>query len=206
MKDLSKNIIFIIFYFYSIDYGDCICTQGMNCLDTSGFCRGNECVCINNFWTVNNQEQSSPFIYCNHKRYNRFLLLIMEFFLPTVGHFYAGKYYLGAFKLIFLLIPFLAFIIGFIFDFSKEEDQLIKNKKEDLEKEDDILNDSSDPSLASLNNLYVANREEKKVCFTTYLPVIVTLICLCLFIVIHIIDLICYSFAIYKDGYGAPLV
>ena len=178
----------------------------MNCLDTYGFCRGNECVCINNFWTVNNQEQSSPFIYCNHKRYNRFLLLIMEFFLPTVGHFYAGKYYLGAFKLIFLFIPFLAFIIGFIFDFSKEEDQLIKNKKEDLEKEDDILNDSSDPSLASLNNLYVANREEKKVCFTTYLPVIVTLICLCLFIVIHIIDLICYSFAIYKDGYGAPLV
>ena len=51
----------------------------------------------------------------------------------------------------------------------------------------------------------MANREEKSVELTTYLPVIITFISLTILAFIHFIDIICYLFGFYYDGNGIPL-
>ena len=58
-----------------------------------------ECICTNNYWTLKNNNPTSPIIYCNYKRISSTLILIAEFFIPSLGHFLAGKYYMGIIKL-----------------------------------------------------------------------------------------------------------
>ena len=196
MKGYIKIIIFIIYCGY---YINCLCIQGNNCPNGQGVCVGNKCVCTKNFWTLKNNQQSNSFIYCNYERYSRFYLLLFEFFIPTSGHFIAGKYYLATFKLILLIIPLLSCIFGYI-SFFNDGYQKIKNKKLDLSEGDSEQVEQND------NNLHLANREEKNVDFSIYLPVVITFISLSLFFIIHTIDIICYLFAIYNDGYGVPLL
>ena len=184
MKDFFIKIFIFILSFYSINS---ICIQGENCPINQGFCKIDKCICVKNFWTLTNQDQTIPIIYCNYQRYNRYYLLIFEFFIPTSGHFISGKYYWAFFKLIFIIIPILSCIIGFAFYYlTRENDQHAD------------YNEQND-------NLHVANREQKNVELSTYLPVVITFISLSFLAVIHIIDIICYLFAFYSDGNGVPL-
>ena len=199
MKVFIIKLVLLILCFYSIKSQ---CIPGGNCPNDRGFCRAGECICINNYWTLQNYQSSNSNTFCNYKRYNHFLLLIFEFFIPTSGHFIAGKYYMALFKLILIIIPILSCIIGFCFYYSAEEYQMAKSKKVDMTRENGEpveYNEEND------NNLHVANREEKNVDLSTYLPVIITFGSLTLFIVMHIIDAICYLFCFYNDGYGVPL-
>ncbi len=201
MKDLNIKILLLAIFCFNYINSQCI--PGSNCPLNQGYCKADVCICINNFWTLNTQEQSNPFIYCNYQKYSRFYLLLMEFFLPTSGHFIAGKYYYGFIKLFLLLTPILSCIIGFCFYYNEEGNKTTKSTKIDYTRENGEpaqYHDQND------NNLHIANREEKKVDLSVYLPTIITFVSLSLFLVMHIIDIICYAFAIYSDGYGVPLV
>ena len=111
-----------------------------------------------------------------------------------------GKYYFMGFKLLLLLIiPFLSFVIGFIF-YSKSDNSQRLEKKNDTPYENGQTNGMNE------NELHIANREEKGVELSTYLPVIISLISWGLFAIMHIVDIVCYSIGYYTDGYGAPLI
>ena len=200
MKDLKIKILLLtIFCFNSINS---ICTQGSNCPNNQGYCQADQCICLKDFWTLNTQEQTNPIIYCNYQRHSRFILLIFEFFIPTSGHFIAKKYYFGIIKLGLLLIPILSCLIGFCFYYNGEGYHRAKTKKYDSTREN---GEPAEYNEQNDNNLHVANREQKDVDLSVYLPTIITFISLTLFLIMHIIDIICYSFGFYNDGYGVPL-
>ena len=199
MKDFKMKIILLILCFYSINSQ---CIQGYNCPNGQGFCQFNKCICINNFWTLESNAQLATIIYCNYQRQSHYKLLIFEFFLPSSGHFLAGKYYFGLIKLALLIIPIFSCVIGFCFYYNSESYQRAKTKKYETRENGEIVGDN----MHIDNNLHVANREEKSVDFSTYLPVIITFFSLSIFAVMHIIDIICYLFNFYNDGYGVPLV
>ena len=194
MKDFQIKIFILILSFYLIKSQ---CIQGNNCPNNQGFCMNGECICTNNYWTLKNNNPTSPIIYCNYKRISSTLILIAEFFIPSLGHFLAGKYIMGIIKLsLLLIIPILSLIIGFSF-YYKDSTHGEEYKKIELSRDNNEEND---------NNLHIANREEKKVKKSTLLPVIICFVSLSLFLLMHIFDLICYLFSFYNDGYGAPLV
>ena len=207
MKVFIINTFIIIFCLYSIN---CQCIPGKNCPIGQGYCEKikkgkkvyyGKCICINDFWTLKSQDKSYPIIYCNHQRESRFKIALIELFLPSIGHFLVGKYYFMGFKLLLLLIiPFLSFVIGFIFYSKSDNSQRLESKKNDTPYENGQTNGMNE------NELHIANREEKGVELSTYLPVIISLISWGLFAIMHIVDIVCYSIGYYTDGYGAPLI
>lgn len=82
-----------------------ICVDGGNCPFNHGSCVNDKCVCNDYYWTL--FDKNLPLdsqTYCNYERINHFILCILEFFLPSIGHFYAGKYIFGALKLLIVII------------------------------------------------------------------------------------------------------
>ena len=207
MKIIPLNALIILLCVYSINSA---CIPGKNCLKGQGFCQKNKCICINYFWTLANiQSKKQPFVYCDYERLNRYKLLVLEFFVPSLGHFLAGKYYLAFLKLSLLIIPFLSCIIGFCFYYKSDSYQNSRGKKNDITNEEEQpleINRQNSINSGNSGNLHEANKEEKPTEWFTYLPVIVTFICLTILIIIHIIDMICYGFAYYNDGNGVPLI
>ena len=191
-----KAFTIIIITAYCCYYANCVCIQGKNCPIGQGYCKKDKCICEYNFWTLRTKNQSN-LIYCNYQKYNRFYLLLFEFFIPTVGHFIAGKYYFAIPKLCLLLIPLLSCFCGYISFYNEEG----RAKKNDSSNENELNDNNSEND----NRLHEANKEEKKLSLSVYLPVVITFISLGLFVIMHIIDIICYLFAIYKDGNGVPL-
>ena len=206
MKIILLNSLTLILCFYSINNA---CIPGKNCPKGQGFCQKNKCICINYFWTLKNSQSKSPTVFCNYERLNRYKLLIFEFFVPSLGHFLAGKYYIAFVKLSLLIIPILSCITGFCFYYKSDSYQNSRGKKNVINNEEEqpleIKRQNSQNSQNS-GNLYEANREDKPAEWFTYLPVIVTFVCLTILIIIHIVDMICYGIAYYKDGYGVPLI
>ena len=111
-----KNIFFIFIILLSafkIFLFNCIPNQ--NCLTERGECIDNQCVCYEEFWTLkSNSENKLPNIFCNYEKRSRFFPLILEFFLPGVGHIVMKKYILACIKIGLLLIIFISFYTGFI--------------------------------------------------------------------------------------------
>ena len=97
-----KNFFFIIITLFSsfkLLISNCIPNQ--NCLKERGECIDNICVCYHEFWTLKpNKENNLPNIFCNYEKRSRFLPLILEFFLPGIGHIVMKKYLLGIIKII----------------------------------------------------------------------------------------------------------
>ena len=193
MKSIYIKIFIILFFFHTINSQ---CIQGNNCPNNQGFCKAEECICINNFWTLKNNDQTTPIVYCNYKKKNHFLLLISEFFIPSLGHFLAGKYYLAIIKLTLLLvIPILSFLIGFVFYYEEGNHHGgPRGNGNSLENNED-----------NEHHLHVANREERGVDLSVKMPVLISMVSWGFCAGMHIIDIIFYFFCIYEDGYGAPL-
>ena len=81
-----------------------ICVLGKNCPINQGMCVGEFCQCLNDFYSLLDPNiPPDQQIFCNYEKTNALIPLIMEILLPSTGHFYAGKYILGAFKLILLI-------------------------------------------------------------------------------------------------------
>ena len=206
MKIIPLNSLIILLCLYSIN-GACI--PGKNCPKGQGICQKNKCICINYFWTLKNNQSKGPMVFCNYERLNRYKLLIFEFLIPSLGHFLAGKYYIASVKLSLLFIPILSCITGFCFYYKSDSYQNSRGKKNDINNEEEQpleINRQNSINSGNSGNLHEANREEKPTEWFTYLPVIVTFICLTILIIIHLIDMICYGFAYYYDGNGVPLI
>lgn len=81
------------------------CILGQNCPIDQGVCVGDYCKCLNGFYSLLDPTLlPGQQIYCNYEQINVYKPLIMEIFLPSVGHFYAGKYILGTIKLILFIL------------------------------------------------------------------------------------------------------
>ena len=122
--------------------------------------------------------------------------------MPSSGHFIAGKYYLGFFKLFLILTPILSTFIGFLFYYNDEDYKNISVEKYDKTRENEVQLDYNEQN----NKLHVANRENKQIQLSLVLPTIITFVSLTILVVMHIIDLLFYLFCLYYDGYGVPLV
>ena len=83
------------------------CTLGQNCPLNQGMCVGDFCQCLDGFYSLLDPNLL-PYqqIYCNYEQINVYKPLIMEIFLPSLGHFYVGKYWIGLIKLILLITYF----------------------------------------------------------------------------------------------------
>ena len=94
-------IAILIFSLFNLSFEQCV--LGGNCPINQGECLNNACNCLSGFYTLLDPklppEQQT---YCNYEQINVYAPVIFELFLPSFGHFYTGKYFLGIAKLILL--------------------------------------------------------------------------------------------------------
>jgi hypothetical protein len=106
--------IILSFSFLSFTLEQCI--QGSNCPINQGKCVADQCNCLEGFYTL--MDPALPLeqqVYCNYEQINVYIPLLLELFLPSVGHFYAGKYWLGLLKLSLLIVHITTSLILFGF-------------------------------------------------------------------------------------------
>ena len=86
-----------------------MCIAGGNCPIGKGECIANECKCNEGFYTLNDQTlpQGQQQMFCNYVQKSLYQPLILEFFLPGVGHISVGHYYLGILKIL-LIVTYLS--------------------------------------------------------------------------------------------------
>ena len=93
-----KIILFTALFSLVIDQQ---CIFGQNCPYNKGFCVDVKCECIEGFWSL--MDKSLPpeqQIFCNYEQISLYIPLFLEFILPSLGHFYVGKYFFGIIKLL----------------------------------------------------------------------------------------------------------
>ena len=196
---MKIQTIFIILILNSITTIKNICIQGENCPIGHGTCQKDSCVCLYNYWSLANKENPSSTIYCNYKKYNRFFVLIIEFFLPSIGHLISGKYYFFIIKFLLLFVPIIYFICGFcIFKKNNETYNNLGVWQPTREEGNNDYNNTLDEEL------HRANRENIKIGNSTKFPVFLSFLFLIGFFIMHVIDLFCYAFGLYYDGKGVP--
>ena len=95
-----QRILFIISIILSIIKSSySICNQ-QNCPSNRGYCRGNECICDQNYITINNAYIQNKGVNCNYRVKSRYIAFLLEFFFPFgIGHFYSGNTFLAIIKL-----------------------------------------------------------------------------------------------------------
>ena len=79
-----------------------ICIQGDNCPYNQGVCQFDKCECLPGYHTLITQESTNN-IYCNYKQTSKWVPFLLEFFLPSIGLFYLGRYFHGFLKLLLFL-------------------------------------------------------------------------------------------------------
>ena len=110
-----KNIISITFliFLYQLHLVKLTCITNINCPNTEGRCIQNKCECFDEYYSLNNKlHPKNETIFCEYMKMSRFGPLILEFFLPTIGHLYAGKINLFLAKLFFILFPLIGHCCG----------------------------------------------------------------------------------------------
>ena len=165
------NIISFLLFLYRLNLIKLTCIPNENCPKENGECIKNECICFEEFYSLKNKiNPKKENIFCEYRKMSRFGPLILEFFLPTIGHLYAGKMNLFFAKLFFIFFPLIGYFCG-----------LTDNKP----------NPDGTPKIISTCN------------WILLILLISSSVILPFF---HIIDLICYSFGIYRDGNGVPFI
>ena len=93
-----QTIIIITLFSFVLDQQ---CIFGQNCPYNKGFCVDTKCECIEGYWSLMDKsllpEQQ---IFCNYQQISLYIPLFLEFIVPSLGHFYVGKYWFGLVKLI----------------------------------------------------------------------------------------------------------
>ena len=169
MKKILPITSFI--FLYRLNMINLLCIKNENCPKENGKCIKNYCVCFEEFYSLKNKlNPEEDKIFCEYRKMSRFGPLILEFFLPTLGHLYAGKMNLFFAKLFFIIFPLIGYFCGFM---------------------DNKPNPDGSAKIISTCN------------WILLILLIGSAIILPFF---HIIDLICYSFGIYRDGNGVPFI
>ena len=107
-----KLLIHAIISLTIINYILSACIQGGNCPNGKGKCVNNQCVCFSDYYSLNYQIYKNDTIFCEYRKMSRFGPLILEFFLPCVGHFYAGKMRLFILKFLIVFFPVICYCCG----------------------------------------------------------------------------------------------
>ena len=213
--------LFKLFFF------DCIPEH--NCPKDRGECHKNKCYCYEEFWTLGKEEDDIlGFHYCNYAKQSRFKPLILEFFIPIgLSHYYWGNKKIFYLKSFLLFLPITFIILGF-FKYKNDgfinPDKNIKNENENNEEELNLMSpkesnkeiytgnnkielyfsDDGNDNTEITDNLYSANHNKIPINVFDYIILFVEgFFTICYFIV-HIIDLIGYSFGFYKDENNIP--
>ena len=161
-----KNIFFTFFILLSVFKLFLLnCIPNQNCLKERGECIDNQCVCYEEFWTLkSNNDNKLPNMYCNYEKKSRFFPLVLEFFLPGVGHIVMKKYILACIKIGLLLIIFITFYTGYINHTSeKNEENYTKISPTIIQKEEEqkqLINNNN--KKLSSKNLNLPTNEENK--------------------------------------------
>ena len=165
------NSIFSLIFLYRFNMINLICIKNKNCLKENGKCIKNNCICFDEFYSLNNKiNPKNDSIYCEYRKMSRFGPLVLEFFLPTLGHLYAGKTNLFLAKLFFIFFPLIGHCCG-----------LTDNRQNP---------DGTAKTISTCN----------------WILLILLIISAVILPFFHIIDLVCYSFGIYRDGNGVPFI
>ena len=102
-KSYSLNILIYLTLLISTNEQQCI--LGKNCPYNQGICVSDVCNCYPGYETLVDEflppEQQ---ISCNYKKISQYIPIILEVILPSMGHFYVGKYWLGLIKLSLIII------------------------------------------------------------------------------------------------------
>ena len=173
---MKKNILItFIFTNIIIQTTESTICNSINCPSPNGKCHQNKCIC--NFGYQNFNLNQSNIKYCSYQQINKFIPFILEIVLPSTGHFYIGKTYLGLLKLILILTPIICMFIGY-----------------------SLTQPSSENDL---NNSGLQERE-KPICELIILVLSsISLIC---FVLMEFIDFILFLIPYYYDGHGFPLI
>ena len=199
-----------------------------NCQKNRGECHKNKCYCYEEFWTLKNEEEGENihgFTYCNYVRKSRLTPLLLEFFIPIgLSHYYWGSKKMFFLKLFLLCLPITLIIIGFCKfknNNSQNPEQNIKNEEEinlmsheESEANKEIKNEGNKLELYSSDDgndnldlsgkLHSANHKKVPInsfdCFILFVEGFFTI---CYFIM-HITDMVGYSFGLYKDENNVP--
>lgn len=148
--------IILILSLFTLSLQQYQCVLGANCPFNQGMCIGDFCKCLDGFYSLLDPNLlADQQIYCNYEQINVYVPLLLEMFLPSIGHFYAGKYWIGSLKLLLLIMhvstslilfgyigvpKFVIFIIekfGISLKSFFPEGLLGENKEEEEKKEDD---------------------------------------------------------------------
>lgn len=170
--------IILSFSFLSFSLEQCI--LGSNCPLNQGKCVADQCNCMEGFYTL--MDPALPpekQVYCNYEQINVFIPMLLELFLPSVGHFYVGKYWLGLLKLSLLIVHITTSLILFGFigvpkflifimdkfgislsnflpegtEIKKEEEEGDNKDKDNEEEKEDDEKDDKDEKEAKLKEL-----------------------------------------------------
>ena len=80
------------------------CVLGKNCPYNQGECITDYCICNKNYHTLlDSTLPPEQQIFCNYKKMSQFTPIVLEVFLPSIGHFVVRNYWLGLIKLSLLL-------------------------------------------------------------------------------------------------------
>ena len=173
-------------------------------------------------------------MFCNYERRSRFLPLILEFFLPGLGHIFMKKYILGIIKFILCFSTTLLFYTRFLFHKSEKIEETITNipineeklrlinndnnkspniiNKEELKNiKQENLNNSSfseefDNNNINLEKPYKANHKKIFLPLSDQVLNFISFFCLFSFFILYLFDLFAYGFAFYKDSNSVPFL
>ena len=211
MKLFYAIYFFSLFKFYLSE-----CIPNENCLEDHGICVNNICQCNDEFWTlIDYGKNNNKIIYCNYKRKNRFVPLLLEFFFPGVGHLIMNKYKLFFIKTFLLITIFISVCVDFhVFKHKKDknnsnindedEAKLINKDKLDENKKLSDFSSEGNDDINLPENLHLANHEEIPLNNFNNVLIFIEGFSIICFFSLYIFDLFSYLFGFYNDNKDVP--
>ena len=205
---MSKYFFFIFITLYNLVKNQ-QCIFGQNCPYNQGFCIDTKCECIDGYWSLMNKDlPPESQIFCNYQQTNLYLPLFLEFFSPSLGHFYVGKFWFGVVKLILVLSSVLS---EFYLTRKCHVPNFIKILKNKLFDEGSLLEKKEGNEIFRGNNPNMARKEEleeieEKIPLKQKIISYINTLTFYPFWFVWVADIYFYYFKIYKDGNGVPFV
>ena len=183
-----KLFVFILFIKASYEQQ---CIMGQNCPFNQGICSGDTCSCKEGYYSL--LDNSKPFnnqIFCNYEQTSQYVPIILEMFLPSIGHFVVGKYWLGLIKLILLLSYCISFYLLYQkLEFPKLFSFLFKKI-----------------GLKIFTGTPFKIRNQKNYSLDIVIKQIILEISGVLISLLYFADLFAYKLGVYTDGNGVPFI
>ena len=104
ISSIIKLLSFFSLFILSYEQFQQQCTLGKNCPFNQGICVSNFCRCYEGYVTLNDVSlPPEKQIYCNYQQKSQYTPIILEIFLPCIGHFVVGNYWIGLLKFSLIL-------------------------------------------------------------------------------------------------------